>query len=231
MSNLLKVVHLCPQVPTAANVHPLNAIYRLASGKMMVALFPPSSSKVLPNLSSTFCLIILPTLVEPVNDINGILLSSVIFWPTSTPPWTTVNTFGFILFCSRTSLMILAVAIVTIEVVGAPFQIMRSPQIKAMAAFHPKTAQGKLKAVITPTIPTGFQISIIKCSGLSELKIEPLNYRLKDTQLFWTFHMPCHKYQSLLELLPNLQSRSCPFQVKSSSQVLLSSSWRLTRFV
>lgn len=72
--------------------------------------------------------------------------------------------------------MILAVATVTIEVVGAPFQQTRSPQIKAIAAFHPKTAQGKLNAVMTPTIPIGFQISIMKCSGLSELKIEPLSY-------------------------------------------------------
>jgi hypothetical protein len=69
--------------------------------------------------------------------------------------------------------MILALAIVTNEVVGAPFQVTRSPQIKAMAAFQPKTAQGKLKAVMTPTIPKGFQTYIMKCSGLSELNIEP----------------------------------------------------------
>ena len=59
------------------------------------------------------------------------------------------------------------------ETVGAAFQQMRSPQIKAIAAFHPKTAHGKLKAVMHPTIPSGFQTSIMKCSGLSELKILP----------------------------------------------------------
>jgi hypothetical protein len=62
---------------------------------------------------------------------------------------------------------------VTSEVVGAPFQTTKSPQMKAIAAFHPKTAQGKLNAVITPTIPNGFQTSIIKCYGLSELNTVP----------------------------------------------------------
>jgi hypothetical protein len=71
--------------------------------------------------------------------------------------------------------MILAVAIVTSDEAGDPFHITKSPQIKAIAAFQAKTALGKLKAVITPTIPTGFHTSIIKCSGLSELKTEPLN--------------------------------------------------------
>ena len=68
----------------------------------------------------------------------------------------------------------LADAIVTMEVWGDPFQVIQFPQIKAIAAFHPNTALGKLKAVIIPTIPSGFHIYIMKCSGLSELKIEPL---------------------------------------------------------
>lgn len=84
----------------------------------------------------------------------------------SAPPWTTVSTLGFILFLANTSAIIFAVATVTSEVEGAPFQVIRSPQINAIAAFQPKTAHGKLKAVMTPTIPRGFQIYIIKCSGL-----------------------------------------------------------------
>lgn len=111
--------------------------------------------------------------MDPVNEINGILLSSDIFCPISTPPWTTVKTFGFILFFYKTSAIILAVAIVTKEVEWDPFQVIRSPQTKAIAAFHPNTAQGKLNAVITPTIPSGFQTYIIKCYGLSELKTDP----------------------------------------------------------
>ena len=59
------------------------------------------------------------------------------------------------------------------DVVGAPFQHKRLPHINAIDKFHPNTENGTLKAVITPTIPKGFQTSIIKCSGLSELKIDP----------------------------------------------------------
>jgi|688.fasta_scaffold186970_2 hypothetical protein len=86
MINLLKLVHLCPQVPTAANVHALNARSKFASLRIMVALFPPNSSRVLPKRSSTVLLTILPTFVEPVNDTNGILLSSAIFFPISALP-------------------------------------------------------------------------------------------------------------------------------------------------
>jgi hypothetical protein len=52
-------------------------------------------------------------------------------------------------------------------VVGAGFKIVIFPPIMDRAKFHPKTAFGKLKAVMTPTIPRGFQCSIMKWSGLS----------------------------------------------------------------
>ena len=116
---------------------------------------------------------ILPTFVDPVNEINGILLSSVIFCPIYTLPIATVNTLGLILFFYRISPITVAQALVIREALGAGFQHIKSPQIIAIAAFHPKTAHGKLKAVMTPTIPNGFQTSIIKCSGLSEFKTLP----------------------------------------------------------
>ena len=71
--------------------------------------------------------------------------------------------------------MTLPVATVIREEAGAPFQTTVFPQIREMAKFHPKTALGKLKAEMTPTVPRGFQTSIMKCSGLSELKTDPLN--------------------------------------------------------
>jgi hypothetical protein len=166
MSNLLREVHLCPQVPTAANVQALNAISRLASSMMIVALFPPNSSKTLPNLCSTLPLIIPPILDDPVKESKGILESLDIAYPISAPPCKTVRTFGLILFLCKTSRTILAVASVTKDEVGAPFQATVFPQIHAIAAFQANTAFGKLKAVMTPTVPNGFQVYIIKCSGL-----------------------------------------------------------------
>lgn len=69
--------------------------------------------------------------------------------------------------------MIFVTAIVISDVVGDPFQTIKFPQTKATAAFQAKTAQGKLKAVITPTIPIGFQTYIIKWLGLSDGKTAP----------------------------------------------------------
>lgn len=40
-----------------------------------------------------------------------------------------------------------------------PFQSMVSPHAMAMAEFHPYTATGKLKAVMIPMTPRGFQFS------------------------------------------------------------------------
>jgi hypothetical protein len=71
--------------------------------------------------------------------------------------------------------MIFVVAIVIRDTVGAFFHRTKLPQINAIAAFQTKTAHGKLNADIIPTIPKGFQTYIIKCSGLSDGKIEPLN--------------------------------------------------------
>jgi hypothetical protein len=42
------------------------------------------------------------------------------------------------------------------------FHTHGSPQTSASAAFHAHTATGKLKAEMTPTTPSGCQVSIIR---------------------------------------------------------------------
>ena len=44
---------------------------------------------------------------------------------------------------------------------------MVSPQAMAMAEFQPYTATGKLKAVMMPITPSGFQFSSSACPGRS----------------------------------------------------------------
>jgi len=61
----------------------------------------------------------------------------------------------------RTLPIIFAVAIDDKQEVDAGFHATISPHISARERFHPATATGKLNAVMTPTIPNGFQISII----------------------------------------------------------------------
>ena len=72
--NLLVVVQRCPAVPTDPNNTAGIANLRSASGVMMIALFPPNSRIVLPNLFDTTSAACLPTGVEPVTDMRGIFL-------------------------------------------------------------------------------------------------------------------------------------------------------------
>lgn len=147
---------------------------KLASSNTITALFPPNSNIVLPNLVWTVELILFPMLVEPVKLINSNLLSLINYSPTVLPgPVTIAKTPSGALFFSKTSAIILVVAKVTRDVVEAPFHKTKSPHIKAIAKFQPKTAHGKLKAVMTPINPKGFHYSIIKWSGLSEGIIFP----------------------------------------------------------
>ena len=67
---------------------------------------------------------------------------------------------------------------VTKFVDGAPFQTSELPHTKPKAIFQPKTAAGKLKAVMIPTTPRGFHYSIMKWLGLSDGMTSP--YRPRD---------------------------------------------------
>ena len=106
MINLLVLVHRCPAVPTAPNTDPRIAISRSASFEMIIALFPPNSSKALPNLAPTVAPTAFPILVEPVADTNEILVSAAIHSPTSLPPEINPHTPSGILFFVNTSAMI-----------------------------------------------------------------------------------------------------------------------------
>ena len=80
---------------------------------------------------------------EPVNEMSSNLLSLINCSPIVLPgPITVVKIPSGNLFCSKTSAITFVTAKVTREVVEAPFQTVRSPQIMAIARFQPKTAQG-----------------------------------------------------------------------------------------
>lgn len=126
------------------------------------ALFPPSSRMVRPNLLATSAAIDLPTAVEPVKLISGNLRSDTNWAPTEGPSPATSVWMEVKPNLTRTSLIIFYVAIAQRQVVRAGFQTIKSPQIKAIAAFQPLTATGKLKAVMQPMSPSGFHCSIMK---------------------------------------------------------------------
>ena len=61
------------------------------------------------------------------------------------------------------------------------FHTRVSPQTSAIAAFHDHTATGKLKAVMTPTTPSGCHVSISRCPGRSEAMVLPYSWRDSPT--------------------------------------------------
>ena len=89
-------------------------------------------------------------------------MSLAILSPISGPPTHNVTIDFGSPFFSKIFYIILTVAIAIKGVVGAGFHKVIFPPIIDNAKFHPKTAFGKLKAVITPTIPNGFHYSIMK---------------------------------------------------------------------
>ena len=48
-----------------------------------------------------------------------------------------------------------------------------SPAMTARNAFQAQTATGKLKAVMTPTGPSGCHCSLIRCAGRSDGMVAP----------------------------------------------------------
>ena len=99
------------------------------------------------------------------------------------PPWQSAEMAPGKLFLSSTLATTLVMATEVRGVVGAPwaqycyvhhlvlpvstFQSMVLPHAMAMAEFQPYTATGKLKAVMMPITPSGFQFSSSACPGLS----------------------------------------------------------------
>jgi hypothetical protein len=67
-----------------------------------------------------------------------------------------------------------AQASITSDVVDAGFHMFVLPHTMLSAEFQKKTAAGKLKAVIMPTLPTGFQHSSSVCPLRSDGSTWPL---------------------------------------------------------
>ena len=53
------------------------------------------------------------------------------------------------------------------------FHTTVSPHTNAIAVFQAQTATGKLNAVMTPTTPSGCQVSISRCPGRSDAMVLP----------------------------------------------------------
>src|ERR1035437_6340631 len=99
-----EVVQRCPAVPAAPNKQPTKAMLRSASLEIIIALFPPSSKRLLPNLAATAVESSLPIFVEPVAENKGILRSWLIQSPIFLSPIIRLSTpSGTLFFCSTSA--------------------------------------------------------------------------------------------------------------------------------
>ena len=175
------VVHRCPAVPAAENTMPRVARSRSALALTMAALLPPSSSSERPNRPATRGPTARPIRVEPVALSRATPGWSTRASPTSGPPIRT---------CDRsvgapTSAMARArIAWLASDVSGVSsdgFHTTGSPHTSATAVFQDQTAAGKLKALMTPTTPSGCQVSISRCPGRSDGIVRPYSCRERPT--------------------------------------------------
>ena len=126
----------------------------------IIPLLPPNSYNALPILAETLGANALPISVDPVALNKLILLSSAIHSASVLSPSTTCNKSLNLnqgsgkVFSTALSHATLQLS-VTFFALGEPFHTTLFPHTIAKQWFHAQTAQGKLKAVITPTTPNG----------------------------------------------------------------------------
>ncbi len=83
------------------------------------------------------------------------------------------------------------------------------PHTSAIAVFQDHTATGKLKAVITPTTPSGCQVSISRWPGRSEGMVRPYSCRDRPTAKSQTSIISCTSPAASERILPaSMETRS-----------------------
>ena len=204
---------------------PRAARSRSALGATMIALLPPSSSRQRPKRAATRGPTARPMRVEPVAD-----SSATWGWSTSASPtaaWP-MNTW---LRCAgasppaalkrataRSNSACVASAVSGVFSLG--FQTTASPQTSASAAFQAHTATGKLKALITPTTPSGCHCSIMRWPGRSLAMVRPCNWRDRPTAKSQMSIISCTSPSPSLVTLPAssvTSAASVALWVRSSS--------------
>ena len=175
------VVHRWPAVPAAEKTMPRMVRSRSALALTTAALLPPSSSSVRPNRPATRGPTAWPIRVDPVALSSATPGWSTRACPTSAPPISTCETSGGAPSSATACWRIAAQASDVSGVSSDGFQTTGSPQTSATAVFHDQTAAGKLKALITPTTPSGCQVSISRCPGRSEGMVRPYSCRDRPT--------------------------------------------------
>jgi len=137
----------------------------------MIALLPPSSSRLRPRRRATRSATVRPTSVEPVKLIRATRLSSTNCRASSVPASLIRKNRSGKPASASAALQIFWVAMAVSGVLLDGFQMQMSPQIAARKAFHDHTATGKLNALMIPTSPIGWYCSYMRWPGRSECMV------------------------------------------------------------
>ena len=175
------LVQRWPAVPAAEKTMPRVARSRSADGPTIAALLPPSSSRERPNRAATRGPTSRPIRVEPVAESSATAGSSTRARPTAASPRTTCATSGEKPDSDSARDSREDEASAHSGACSEGFQTTVSPHTRAMAVFHDHTATGKLNAEITPTTPSGCQVSISRWPGRSEVIVRPNSCRDSPT--------------------------------------------------
>ncbi|MCY1543750.1 hypothetical protein D9M68_795800 [compost metagenome] len=168
------MVQRWPAVPTAAKRMPRTARPRSALGVRIMALLPPSSRMLRPKRAATLGPTSRPMRVLPValtSGTRGSSTSTAPAWRSPMTNWLRPDGAAPNAFMATSSRAWQASAVSGVFSDG--FQITALPQTSARAVFQAQTAVGKLKALITPTTPSGCQVSRIWWPGRSEAMVRP----------------------------------------------------------
>ncbi len=169
-----RVVQRCPAVPTALNRMARTAMSRSALGARIMALLPPSSRMLRPKRAATRGPTSRPMRVLPVALTRATRGSSTRASPAARSPISTwLRQAGASPNCARALSNSAWQASAVSGVFSDGFHTTGLPHTRASAVFHDHTATGKLKALMTPTTPSGCQVSRMWWPGRSEAMVRP----------------------------------------------------------
>ncbi len=154
---------------------------RSADGPTIAALLPPSSSRDRPKRAATRGPTSRPIRVEPVAESSATAGESTRAMPTDASPSTTWETSGEKPPSTSARESRADDASAHSGACSDGFQTTVSPHTRAIAVFHDHTATGKLKAEMTPTTPSGCQVSISRWPGRSDGMVRPNSCRDSPT--------------------------------------------------
>ena len=163
--------HTCPALRNLFAITPLIAVSKSASSKTMKGALPPNSIDTFFMVSAALRTKVLPTPVEPVNEIlRTSLLAIITSLIASVSPETAFNTpSGTPAFCASAS-NAKAHSGVSLAGLIKPVQ----PAASAGPNLRVNIANGKFHGVIAATTPTGSRVAHMREPGFTGGIISPL---------------------------------------------------------